>query len=105
MLAQRRNNELDNFIASQLTHNANTQRMLSPKNHNPYHYSNAQYGDRNDRNVSPNRIANTRKPMIAPTRNAPSPMLAQQRQKQTNREQFCSNENHRNKKAEYLIHI
>ena len=104
MLAQRRNNELDNFIVSQLTQ-GNNQRMLSPMNHNHYHYSNAQHAERNDRNVSPNRIANTRRPMIAPIRSATSPVPAPQKQKQTNRDQFCSNENHRNKKAEYLIHI
>jgi hypothetical protein len=100
MLAQRRNNELDSFIAHHATHhNSNpTLRMHSPNNAHKYHANANAPLDRNDRTISPNRISNTRKPMLNATPTAPSPVLSRPRPK-AGREQCCANENHRSKRA------
>lgn len=62
---------------------------------------------------SPNVVNNVRKPMISPVRSPRNiaPVAANQKIKikpqdtDRTREYNCSNENHKNKRAEYIIHI
>jgi hypothetical protein len=96
MLAPRRNNDLDDFISHHAHPRPYPNHAVSPRT--AHYHSKAHQDrptDRNERTVSPNRIANTRKPMINPPR---PPKTSPQ-------EQCCTNENHRSKRAEYIIRI
>lgn len=103
MLAQRRNNQLDQFISQFTQPNPTaptppTARLLSPRAQHSSNFHSQQQQDRQERTVSPNRITNTRKPMISPVRSN-TPLLTQPRPNPTIREQCCANENHRSKRA------
>lgn len=80
MLAPRRNNDLDNFISQYAHPLPNYTHTLSPRN--AYNHANAHHDRPHERNVSPNRISNTRKPMISPARTTP---------KQNTHEPCCAN--------------
>jgi hypothetical protein len=98
----RRINDFDNFM----THNTTSPRTTPLNNIHNYNSHPERHMYAHNTLSSPNRISNSRKPMISPARPA-RPQTHKRKLQDTDRttEKFCSNENHPHKKAEYFIHI